>query len=329
MQKIKRILYDKIINSKLSRLEIMFLFYLASRCDAAGNVVGIYYETIKEDLNCSVAKFYHLRDRLAEKGFISWEKNNSADIDVKLLENSFIQLVNGIEEVVYEDYVDINIAIFQDKEFFKCKAGAIQMAMEFIKRVSANGAVTATNSESYDKKEAERKRKLWYLPYNEYKKLAKLLNVSTRIVKQYLREELSPWISLAHNIINDGKAYDVITVLKEPLLRPVYNASDNTKRKKSKVYPERYQYMHFVKTFCRRKGILLDTEDKNLIDTADLIKQYRSMAKEQGRNIFNLLSSAINNTSSMVLNSYNVHSALKNLIKYNKQDSPIYSSPAY
>lgn len=330
MQKIKRKLYDKIIKSSLSRIEIHFLFYLAMRCDADGKVIGVYYHTLSEDLGCSIAKFYHLRDSLTKKGFIAWEKNNSADIDFLLIGNQFDKkIVKGKEIIVYHDYVDINISIFHDKEFFKCKAGAIQLAMYFINRVEAQGAVTEENSATRDAKKGELKRKLWYTPYKDYKDLAKMLNVSTRILRRYIDDEITKWITIGHNIIIDEKEKDIITVKRKALLRTTYNAKDDiedentdesnnavrNKHRKEKVYPERYQYIHFVKTLCRRQGITYEKEDM-LRNTADLILQYRSAASEKDRNIFNLITRAIQNSADIVLNSFNVHRALKNLLLY-------------
>jgi hypothetical protein len=320
MQKIKRELYDKIINSKLSRLELHFLFYLAMRCDPDGKVSGVYYHSLCEALNCSVAKFYQLRDSLTKKGFISWTKNHSADIDLVLIGNQFEKKYDREkEDYIYSNYVDININIFHDEKFFKCKAGAIQMAMYFINRVEASGAVTAENSitrnqSDENKKKAELKRKLWFLPYNDYKILSDLLNVTLRMIKRYF-EELEDWISVVHDLDIDGKEKDIITVERAAVLRPFYQASDSNKRKKVNVYPERYQYVHFVKTYCRRQGITYDQEEM-LSDTADLIQQYRNAAREKDRNIFSLLSRAIQNAASVVLNSFNVHKALTNLLKY-------------
>lgn len=328
MQKIKRKLYDKIIKSTLSRIEIHFLFYLAMRCDADGRVIGVYYHTLSEDLGCSIAKFYHLRDSLTKKGFIAWEKNNSADIDFLLIGNQFDKkIVRGKEVIVYQDYVDINIAIFHDKEFYKCKAGAIQLAMYFINRVEAQEAVTEENSVVRDAKKAELKRKLWYTPYKDYKDLAKMLSVSLRVLRGYIDEEITKWITVGHNIVVDDKEKDIITVKRKALLRTSYNAkndnededidnnTDRNKHRKEKVYPERYQYIHYVKTLCRRQGITYEKEDM-LTNTADLILQYRSAASKKERNIFNLITRAIQNSTSNVLNSFNVHRALKNLLQY-------------
>jgi predicted transcriptional regulator len=179
--------------------------------------------------------------------------------------------------------------------------------------VSANSAITEANNISADNKAAEEKRKLWYLPYNEHKKMAELIDVQQRMIKRYI-DELKPWISIAHRIEKEGKLYDVITVLKNSILRPKYEASQRGKRVKDKVYPERSWYMYYIKSFCRRNRI--NEEDVNLSDTADLIKQYRDQASKCKLNIMNLICKAIKNTTSTVLNSINVHKALKNLIDY-------------
>lgn len=314
MQKMKRGLYDRIINTKeLSRTEIHFLFLLASSCNESGQVIGTYYKSIAKALNCDKSKFYQLRDDLTEKGFITWNKNYYTDIDIELLGNSFMVSSEGSVKAEYNDYVDLNINIFQDKDFFKCKAGAIRMAMEFIKRVAAKGAITESNSLVADRRSAEEKRKLWYLPYNEHKKMAALLGVRQNMIKRYLAE-LQPWISVAYRIENEGKQYDIVTVKKSTLERPKYEASQKGKRIKEKAYPERQWYMFYINSYCRRNKI--QDDNISLSDTAELIKQYRDIASKRKLNIMNIICKAIRNTTSTVLNSISVHKALKNLIDY-------------
>lgn len=312
MQKIKYTYFDRMITADLSRIEERFLFLLAKICDESGCATGIYYKSITKLLECDDSTFYEIRDRLTEKNFIKWEKNHAADIDIKMVGNSFMVMgEDGIIKPVYSDYVDININIFQDPEFYKCRAGAIKMAMVFVKRVAANGAITETNSIAADKKSAEEKRKLWYLPFNEHKKMAGLLQVKTRMIKDYLKE-LQPWISVANKIEKEGKAYDIITVKKKSLERPIYETTKRGKRAIEKVYADRYWYMYFIKTYCRRNKI--EENDISLSDTADLIKQYRDEARKKGLNIMHLICKAIRNVASSILNSINVHKALRGLL---------------
>lgn len=301
MRKIKAELYNQIINDKsLSRLELRLLFWLAAHQDEQGTVNGVYYSDIVEELHCSVSGFYLVRDNLTEKNYITWDKSDVADMDITLRGNNFV--VNG--ETIYENYIDTNIAIFKDEEFFNLKAGAIKLGMYFLKRVEAAGAVTMADSETgYSAKEAEQARKLWYNPFNMYKVLKKLIGVDVRSIKDYLKV-LKPWIGEG-TVQKEGICFKVITVLKAGIL----------KSKEKKAYPEREAYKQKIKMFCRRKGI--GSDNRNLKDTADLIMQYRNIAARVGCNIMTLIAAAIDNTCASVLNSYNVHKSLRNIIEYN------------
>lgn len=318
MQKMKSKLYNKIIQSKdLSKIEIHFLFVLASCCNETGWVIGVYYKNIAKILKCDESKFYQLRDSLTDKGFIRWEKNFFADIDIQLIDNDFLVLKGATTEAEYKDYIDLNINIFQDEHFFECKAGAIRLAMELIKRVAADEAITLNNSPTADKKLAEDKRKLWYLPYNLYKKMSVLLEVKQRMIKKYLTE-LQPWISIVHKVEYESSIYDVVTVKKSTIERPKYECSTKGKRVRERTYAERSWYIFYINSYCRRNKITED--DMNLSDTADLIKQYRDKASKRNLNIMHLICKAIKNTTSSVLNSISVHKALINLINYQQSE---------
>ena len=301
MQKMKYGLYNKIIeDNTLSRLEIKMIFWLAAHQDESGRVDGVYFQSIADDLGCSVSGFYLTRDSLDKKGYIIWDKSYTGDMDIILNGNNFISETGEAE---YRDYVDLNIAIFHDAEFLKCKAGAIRTAMYFIKRAEAQKAVTLTNSPSAATADAEKARKLWFNPLKCISTLKKLLKITTRMVKEYIKL-ISEWISSA-SVHNDGTVYTVITVLAKSLKQPTDRSS----------YPERQAYIQKVKTYIRRQKI--DSTNKNTIDTADLIRQYRRTAKQGKLNITDILYTAISNTCSSVLNSINVHKSLKNLINYN------------
>ena len=293
MQKIKYELIKRIIKEPLTSLEFNFLLYLAKICDQKGEVSGIYYSSIKKELECSSAKFYQLRDSLTDKGFITWEKNHGADIDIKLIGNDFT--VDG--EVVYKDYLNINISILNDKSFLALRVGAKKMALELIKR-----AIAGQNN------------KIWYIPYNQYKKYATMINVSIRMITSYFND-LKKWIHIGHNIQSKNKLYDVVTILAGAVKTPQCIGTKRGQCKSIEIYPEQYQHQHMVETFCRRNKI--KTNKLNLRDTAGLMQQYYKAAKELGKSIFNMLVKAISNTSSGELNSISVHKALINIIKFN------------
>lgn len=303
MQKMKFDLYNRIMyDNTLTRNELHFLFWLAAHQDITGLVTGVYYADMAKELNLSTSGFYYVRDSLEQKSYITWEKNFQTDMDIQLHGNSF--LVDG--EAVYKNYVDLNIAIFTDKHFFNCKAGAIRLAMYLIKRVESAEAVTMANSPVYSGAVAEKVRKLWFSPIKLFKVLKSLLKVDVRLIKEYFKE-LKEWIGNA-DIQKNGIVYSVITVLKESLVRPG--------NQKTKSYAERKSYIQKVKTFCRRMKIPISDTDRNLTDTADLIRQYQKLAKEAGCNIYTLLYTSMERTCTGVLNSYNVHKALRDLIHY-------------
>ena len=303
MQKMKFDLYNRIMNDNtLTRNELHFLFWLAAHQDVTGLVTGVYYADMAKQLNLSISGFYYVRDSLEQKSYLTWEKNFQADMDIRLQGNSF--LVDG--EAVYKDYVDLNIAMFTGKQFFYCKAGAIRLAMYLVKRVEAAEAVTMANSPLYSGAEAEKARKLWFHPMKKLKVLKSILGVDIRSIKEYFKE-LKEWIGNAE-IQMEGIVYSVITVLKESLLRP--------QNQKTKSYAERKSYIQKVKTFCRRMKIPITDTDRNLTDTADLIRQYQKLAKEAGCNIYTLLYMSMERTCTGGLNSYNVHKALRDLIHY-------------
>lgn len=303
MQKMKFDLYNQIMNDNtLTRNELHFLFWLAAHQDITGLVTGVYYADMAKELNLSVSGFYYVRDTLEEKSYITWEKNFQADMDIQLCGNSF--LIDG--EALYKDYVDLNITMFTNQHFFHCKAGAIRLAMYLVKRVEAAEAVTMANSPVYSSAEAEKTRKLWFHPMKQLKVLKSILKVDIRSIKEYF-EELKVWIGNA-KIQKDGIVYSVITVLKESLIRP--------QNQKIKSYAERKSYIQKVKTFCRRMKIPVSDTDRNLTDTADLIRQYQKLAKETGGDIYTLLYTSMERTCTGVLNSYNVHKALRDLIHY-------------
>ncbi len=302
MQKMKFDLYNRIMNDNtLTRNELHFLFWLAAHQDVNGLVTGVYYADMAKELNLSISGFYYVRDSLEQKSYITWEKNFQADMDIQLHDNSF--LVDG--EAVYKEYVDLNIAMFTNLHFFHCKAGAIRLAMYLVKRVEAAEAVTMANSPVYSGAEAEKTRKLWFHPMKQLKVLKSILKVDIRSIKEYF-EELKVWIGNA-KIQKDGIVYSVITVLKESLLRP---------QNQKKSYAERKSYIQKVKTFCRRMKIPISDTDRNLTDTADLIRQYQKLSKEAGCNIYTLLYTSMERTCIGALNSYNVHKALRDLIHY-------------
>ena len=82
------------------------------------------------------------KENLEKKGYIEWTKSFYADIDIRLLDNSFV--VDG--ETVYEEYIDLNVAVFRNEKLYTCRGGAIRCLLYFYKRISSQKAVTMASS---------------------------------------------------------------------------------------------------------------------------------------------------------------------------------------
>lgn len=294
MQKMKFSLVNRVIKEQLTSMEYNLIFYLVKICNHKGECVGVYYQVITQELSCSKATFYQIRDSLTEKGFITWQKNHSADIDIQLTGNDFTE--NG--EIVYKDYLNTNISILNDKSFYSLRVGAKQLVLELLKRGAAG-----------------KKNKLWYIPFNQYKRFAEILRVSLRIVKEYFAD-IKRWIQVGH-AVKDGKEYDIITILKRAIKEPQYIVSCKGKAKSVQAYPEYMEHKHYIQTQCRRNHI--QANEIQLADTATLIQQYKKKAKALGNNIYNMVLRAIKNVNSMELNSISVHKILQNMIRFNKE----------
>lgn len=305
MKKMKYRLYNRIQNdTSLSRLELRLLFYLAAHQDEYGRIDGVYYDDVCKELDCSVSGFYLVRDSLVEKEYIEWDKSVMSDMDILLYDNSFV--VDG--EIRYEEYVDLNINIFNNREFWKCKAGAIRTAMYVIKRAGAAGAITFANSLASDAHEAELKRKLWFRRGQEMKSLKRILKVSVRVIKEYLKQ-LKEFMSLA-DVQKEGITYKVLTVNKKSLIH------------KKSAYPEQDMYIQKVSTYCRRSKIEYDKQ--HLSSTADLIRQYSKIAEEMGASIITCLCRAITLANDSILSSFNTHNTLRSILKNISPEHPVW-----
>lgn len=291
MQKIKFDLLNSIISdTSLTAKEIDFLIFLCKTNDNNGTCRGVYYKDIVSELLCSKDKFYKMLKGLSDKGYIIYKKNHSTDVDITIIGNNFI--VDG--EPIYRDYMSLNYKVFYDNKFLKLKAGAKRLLLDLCKRTLSG-----------------QKNKLWFIPYNEYKIYSEKLGVSKRVVKDYFNN-IRNWVQVAHNIYSDGKEYDVITFLASALNSPQIITKEHGKSQSRKMYEEHSFYIHYIKTFCRRKKIKYNIE--NLYNTAVLIKQYINKAKENGKSIFNLITKAINTLHDNILNSISVHKIIKNFM---------------
>ena len=75
MNKMKRNLVFKILNSNITSYEFDLIIFLTTIQEEDGTVASIYYKNIKDNLKCSVATVYNIINGLEKKGFVKKEKN--------------------------------------------------------------------------------------------------------------------------------------------------------------------------------------------------------------------------------------------------------------
>lgn len=160
------------------------------------------------------------------------------------------------EEDFKEGYINLQRSVFHRKQFKQLKVREKWMLMYFLHITHEGSGSYCIGSRTF------------------YNKFAKLLGLTERVIRSYLHV-LRSFFSVG---LVKGKYY--ITYLHR-----VFHPKD-----KKKV--EEWEHENFVQAIARRNKIRNITEQE-LAKTAELVKQYRHIAKEQGYNIYDVLRMAI------------------------------------
>lgn len=132
MQKLKTKIIDKMIEKKITGIEVNFILYLSHYQDESGTVRGIYYKDACDAMHISVQSFYNAKSNLERKGFIRVEKHFHSDWDIQILDNDFLGLKMQ-PGCSMENYLNTGQSIFCENEFMKLKAREKLLAMLCIK----------------------------------------------------------------------------------------------------------------------------------------------------------------------------------------------------
>lgn len=132
MQKIKDKIIDKMIESKLTSLEVDFLLCISHFQNDKGEVVGVYYKEICSKLDMSIQGFYDVLRSLQNKGLIEIKKGSYYDWDILIVGNDFLAGNYG------EGYLGTQHAIFADKEFMDLKANEKLLALKLMRITQSN-----------------------------------------------------------------------------------------------------------------------------------------------------------------------------------------------
>lgn len=249
-----RIKYSLIDKLKnLTSTEMDLFLYIAKYQRLNGFVAGVHNQNVCKATGMCKQSFYTAMRGLERKEIVKISRTSDIDYDFLILGNDFTG--DDAFKAGCEGYIDLSRSIFHKKQFKQLKAKEKWLLLYFLH-------CTHDNSSSYRIGTG-----------NFYKKFCTLLGVTKRMVRSYLHS-LRAFFSVG---IVKGIYY--ITYK-----RSVFNQKQGEQ--------EKQEHEFFAKALVRRYKIR-KYEEKELAETAKLIKQYRGIAHDSGYNIFDVLEKAV------------------------------------
>lgn len=290
MNKLKYDLIRKIYDdTSLTSDELNMLLFLAKNADDFGTVSGMYYKEVSKELSICHSQFYNILNSLQEKGYIKKSKDYSTDINITMEENMFIvpdDRGNPITE--YRDYLNMNMSIFSDSEFYALKACAKKLLLAIlVKTINDRARRKKNGGKTY--------AKIFHVPIKMFKVYADKLHVTIRMIKSYFKD-ISKWISIYND--NEYTSAEIISIKENAIKKPEIFIKEKGKTVIKKKTDRFDSDMTFIKMLCRRKTI--DSDEESLTDAAMLLSQYQNKAKEIGENIRSIAERTISSIGSML-----------------------------
>lgn len=298
---LKTIIYD----TKLTNDEINMLIYLAKVCDDMGTVEGVFYKEYCYDYKISYSQFYKLLKNLENKGYIFVEKMYREDVDITLLNNSFIEPGDDYEPVaVYKDYLNLNMKIFEiTSGFYDLKSNAKKMLLHILVQ-GINNAARANKNRKFD--EGKAYAKIFRVTGRICCTYSNILHVSKRMVKQYFND-IKKWLSF---FSNKDISRDILTVKEEEIKKPDIQVTEHKEIILKKKTDRFDSDMMFIRKHCRRYK--LEADGQALRDTAMLVSQYQNKAKQINHDIRMEIIEAITKCCVNILSASSVNRFLSN-----------------
>lgn len=228
-----------------------FLLYIARKQDLRGCVVGVHNQDVCRNTGMCKQSFYSAMRGLERKGVIQVYKASEIDYDITILDNDCEDKQTG-GFFCPEGYINLQRSVFRQKRFKKLKAKEKWMLMYFLH-------ITHENSSSY----RIGTRTL-------YQKFTKLLGVTSRVIRSYL-----------HNL----RTFFSIGIVKGNYFITYRHSVFDPK---DEIGTERSCHENFVKAAVRRNKIRTAAY-QDIRQTAELVKQYRQIARDMGYDIFEVL----------------------------------------
>ncbi|MDY2729222.1 MAG: hypothetical protein SOV35_03950 [Clostridium sp.] len=303
MLRVRDGLIKKMYKTDLSKFELITLIEIIKIADTSGEA-HIYYKDIAEMVGCSEAGFYNCLKKLEEHELIERCKNDEykREMIVAVNNNSFS------DGTIQSGYIKLNNKFFCNSRYKELKAGEIRCMLYLLFRTAKGAYSGDIESPRHDK------NKTYYKESS--KSIAKSLHMKKRMVKEYLDGLLAKkFISFGEQKVKKcRRLYDVITVAHALLSEQTITATERGQVKQKKITELQPHFVHAIKNFCRRLKKEVP-DDLILNDTAELLPQYKREAERRGKDIYELVQSAIKSLNDKVLNSKTVHNILKAIIE--------------
>ena len=253
MQKLSSELVKRILGAGLTQSELANLLQISRIQDCSGHVRGLSYKYTSEILKKCNQTFYNAKGGLEKKGFIQTSKENRLDIDIHVLNNNFYN------KDFSKGYIDLQMKIFDDKDFYKLSANEMALALDLLRmRYNDETASQGKSTKEFIKKYME------------------IFQVTERSIRRYLQ---------------NLRTYFYINCYNHKYF---FKLKDKWKKDKSvgRSYEEDKYRKHIAEAACKRARIINQTESV-MKDLEGLVKQYTRTAKEACKDISALVMDAV------------------------------------
>lgn len=302
MKKIKDELVKKIYKSNLTQDELLFLLHILQISNNNG-ISNIHYIEISKNIYCSIPNFYKTIKSLVEKGFITIHKCSTCgrELTVKILNNDFNTKTKN------KNYLDLNSKIFDIELLKNLRAGTIRFLLYLIFRINKQKSrVSAININK--------------LTYKNISSICLELNISKRMIKEYIEELIKNKILIVHNKQDkNNNSFKIFEIKKDILETPTFIVTEQGVVVTKKENSAHRFYINIIKNLCRRNK--LKYNELSLNDSATLLNQYFEIAKSKNRDIINVMATAFKHIKEN-LNSVVLHKIIKSIIN-NKLDNKL------
>lgn len=160
MNKLGNNYIDRMIDRKTSRMETLFILYIARSQDEHGFVPSVYYKDVCEKIGCSIQKFYDILFSLSDKSLIHVEKYCETDVSIRLTGNDFS------DENFQSGYINVSSKDFFGNRFRNMHSGSMLLYL-------------------YTQRFVEGKH---MLVQNFYEEFCQLFHVAKKTMQLYLQE---------------------------------------------------------------------------------------------------------------------------------------------